>query len=158
MRVASLSFFIMISVLQLSHAADLTGDWVGTITFAQKPLPMRLHFETKDENLTGAITIPTERILNSSLANIKSDLNKFHFELETPSGPMNFDGTLNENSIQGTLKQKELQGNMVFPDGDHALLLRKTGSIQEYFYSNHFVPGFFQLMVQWIQERTGPTK
>jgi hypothetical protein len=111
MRVASLSFFIMISLFQLSHAVDLTGDWVGTVTFAQRPLPMRLHFETKGENLTGAITIPTERILNSSLTNIKSDLNKFHFELETPSGPMNFDGTPTKNSIHGTLKQKELQGN-----------------------------------------------
>jgi pimeloyl-ACP methyl ester carboxylesterase len=47
---------------------------------------------------------------------------------------------------------------MVFPDGDHALLLTKTGSMQEYFYSNQFVPGFFQLMIQWIQERTGFTK
>ncbi len=111
MRVATLGFFIMINLLQLSHATDLTGDWVGTVTFAQKPVPMRLHFVTKGENLAGTITIPTERILNSSLTNFKSDSNKFHFELETPSGPMNFDGTLNENSIQGTLKQKDLQGN-----------------------------------------------
>lgn len=111
MRVAVLGFFMMITALQLSHAVDLTGDWAGTVTFAQKPLPMRLHFETKGENLTGAITIPTERILNSPLTNIKSDLNNFHFELETPSGQMNFDGTLSENSIQGTLKQKDLQGN-----------------------------------------------
>jgi alpha/beta superfamily hydrolase len=111
MGVATLGFFIMINLLQLSHAADLTGDWVGTVTFAQKPSPMRLHFETKWKNLAGTITIPTERILNSSLTNFKSDSNKFHFELETPSGPINFDGTLNENSIQGTLKQNELQGN-----------------------------------------------
>ena len=111
MRVAALGFFIMTNILPLSHAADLTGDWVGTVTFAQKPVPMRLHFETKVENLAGTITIPTERILNSSLTNFKSDSNKFHFELETPSGPMNFDGTVNENSIQGTLKQKDLQGN-----------------------------------------------
>ena len=111
MRVATLGFFIMINLLQLSHAADLTGDWVGNVRFAQKPVPMRLHFETKGENLAGTITIPTERILNSSLTNFKSDSNKFHFELETPSGAMNFDGTLNENSIQGTLKQKDLQGN-----------------------------------------------
>ena len=111
MRVATLTFLIMISLFQLSHGSELTGDWVGTVTFAQTPVPLRLHFETKADNQTGTITIPTERIMNSALTNIKFALNKLHFELETPTGPMNFDATLNENSIQGTLEQKELQGN-----------------------------------------------
>jgi uncharacterized protein len=110
MRVATLTFLIMISFLQLSHGSDLNGDWIGTVTFAQKPVPLRLHFEIKADNQKAAITIPTERILNSALTNIKLDLNKLHFELETPAGPMNFDGMLNENLLQGTIKQKELEG------------------------------------------------
>ncbi|HEY7161181.1 MAG TPA: alpha/beta fold hydrolase, partial [Acidobacteriota bacterium] len=76
-----------------------------------KPVPLRLHFEPQADNTKATITIPTERIMNSGLSNIKSGSNKLHFELETSSGPMNFDGTLNENSIQGTIKQKELQGS-----------------------------------------------
>jgi pimeloyl-ACP methyl ester carboxylesterase len=97
----------MSSLFQLGHAADLTGDWVGTVTFAQKSVPMRLHFSGIQ---AGTITIPTERIINSAVTNFRTDSNKFHFELETPSGEMNFDGTLSENSIQGTIKGKELQG------------------------------------------------
>jgi len=110
MRVASLSFFVMITIVQLSHAADLTGDWVGTVTFAQKLVPLRLHFEIEGSAQTGTITIPTERIINSALTNITLDSNNLHFELQTQSGSMNFDGTSIENSIHGTLKQQELQG------------------------------------------------
>lgn len=110
MRVASLSFFVMISIVQLNHAADLTGDWVGTVTFAQNPVPMRLHFESEGNTQTGTLTIPTERIINSALTNIKFDSKNLHFEFQTQSGSMNFDGTSIENSIQGTLKQGELQG------------------------------------------------
>jgi pimeloyl-ACP methyl ester carboxylesterase len=98
------------SMFQLSPAADLTGDWVGTVSFAQKPLPLRLHFETEGNLQTGTITIPTERIMSSALSNITFDSNILHFELETPSGPMNFDGTLIENTIQGTLNKGDLHG------------------------------------------------
>lgn len=110
MRVASLSLIVMMSIFQSSHAADVTGDWVGTVTFAQKPVPMRLHFDTVGKTQTGTITIPTERITNSALTNIRFDSTNLHFELETAAGSMNFDGAPIENSIQGTLKQKELQG------------------------------------------------
>lgn len=107
MRVASLGFFLMISILQFSLAADLNGDWVGTVTFAQKPVPMRLHL---DANGQGTITIPTERIMTVSLLNVRLDSNKFHFELELPSGQMIFDGLSQENTVNGTITQKELQG------------------------------------------------
>jgi uncharacterized protein len=109
MRVA-LICFVMMSIFQFSHAADVIGDWVGTVTFAEKPVPLCLHFEVASNTQTGTITIPTERIMSSALTNIKFDSNNLHFELQTPSGVMNFDGTSIENSIQGILKQGELQG------------------------------------------------
>jgi pimeloyl-ACP methyl ester carboxylesterase len=64
----------------------------------------------------------------------------------------------NKEKLEKALEKNHDATFIVFPDGDHAVLLTKTGSIQEYFYSNQFVPGFFQLMIQWIQERTGFTK
>ncbi len=105
-KAAWVAFLFMTSVIHLSYAAD----WVGSIKFTEKPVPLRLHFQNKGGKASGTITIPTERIMNQTLSNISFEREKVHFELETPSGPMNFDGTVNENSIQGTLNQKDLQG------------------------------------------------
>ena len=61
----------------------------------------------------------------------------------------------NKEKLEKALEKNRDVTFMVFPDGDHALLLTKTGSSQEYFYSNQFVPGFFELMVNWIRDKTG---
>lgn len=80
------------------------------MTIAETNIPLRLHFENKGEHVSGTITIPSERIIDNTLTNINIDSSKIHFDLETPSGLMNFDGSFSENSINGTLTQKDIQG------------------------------------------------
>ena len=45
----------------------------------------------------------------------------------------------NKEKLEKALEKNRDVTFMVFPDGGHALLLTKTGSIKEYFYSSQFV-------------------
>ncbi len=97
------------NLLQFTQATNLAGDWVGSMTFAKTAVPLRLHFEVDEDHVSGTITIPSEHLIDKTL-NVGFDSSKIHFDLETPSGLMQFNGSLSENSITGTLTQKDIQG------------------------------------------------
>ncbi|HEY4491224.1 MAG TPA: alpha/beta fold hydrolase, partial [Acidobacteriota bacterium] len=60
----------------------------------------------------------------------------------------------NLDKLVNALKQaKDVRYSVrVFPKGNHALLLSETGSYEEFFHLNRFVPEFFSTLIDWLRK------
>ena len=62
----------------------------------------------------------------------------------------------NKDKLEAALKRAEHPDVTVrvFPKADHAILVSETGSMKEFPFANHFAPGYFSTMTNWILEKT----
>ena len=60
----------------------------------------------------------------------------------------------NRQKLEDALKENKKVDVRVIPKADHALMLSKTGSLEEFPFQNQFAPDFFKTLTRWIREVT----
>ena len=108
-----LKFFLLIALLfNTSIAQDnLDGDWNGNLSIMETDLSIIVRFKTVNDSLTGTIDIPQQNASNLPLANINCYFQKISFVLEIPSGNVEFNGEIVQDSIAGSFVQSGVKGS-----------------------------------------------
>ncbi|WP_229683203.1 alpha/beta hydrolase family protein [Virgibacillus oceani] len=82
----------------------LTGEWSGAINVPNQPLSILVSFK-KDQEWTGTISIPVQGVKDHPLNNITYDQSNIAFVMEIPGQKLLFDGTINDETIEGSFTQ-----------------------------------------------------
>ncbi|MGH9905988.1 MAG: hypothetical protein ACRD8U_10470 [Pyrinomonadaceae bacterium] len=95
-----------------SRAAQqpLAGDWIGTLNFEGKQELIHLHFKVEQDKLTGTLDLPLKEQMNLPISQVRVENSLLHFEWQSKSEALIFDGRLETNAISGNVRQGEVQG------------------------------------------------
>ncbi|MEM9836485.1 MAG: alpha/beta hydrolase [Bacteroidota bacterium] len=84
-------------------AQSITGDWYGTLDAMGTKLPLVLHFEGSDAQLTGSMDSPTQAAFGITMDKVSLTGNQLRFEI-TMMGA-SYKGTLSELGLSGDFSQ-----------------------------------------------------
>ncbi|EMF47928.1 hypothetical protein B481_0471 [Planococcus halocryophilus Or1] len=80
----------------------IEGDWQGAINVPGQTLPVKVTFMEQ----TATISIPVQGITNYPLTNVRFDDPFLYFEMNIQNQKLIFDGSLQEEMIDGTFTQQ----------------------------------------------------
>lgn len=90
----------------------LEGDWVGTLTFQEKPDLINTHFKAEGNSINGSVDYPLQKQMNLALSKISLVASRVHLEWQGRSGTTVFDGYLKDGMISGDVQQGETRGSL----------------------------------------------
>jgi pimeloyl-ACP methyl ester carboxylesterase len=99
---------ILLGVGTFAHAtspADFSGSWSGAIAVPDQPLNVTVHLKQAQSGWQGTIDIPSQLTIGRPLENISVEGSHIRFAIKGVPGAPTFDGTLKQDTIQGTFTQ-----------------------------------------------------
>ncbi|GAB5518989.1 MAG: alpha/beta hydrolase [Rhodothermales bacterium] len=85
--------------------AQVTGSWAGHIALPGLNLEIKVSLMDADGGLKGTIDIPQQGANGLPLQNVRFEAPQVSFELAAGPGLATFDGTLEQDTIEGSFKQ-----------------------------------------------------
>jgi len=92
---------LLLFVNSMSAQTPINGYWEGVIADSGRELRFNVEFSGTPGEVKGRIDIPDLYVFDYSLANIKYEFPKVHFELPLARQPDLFDGALTNENISG---------------------------------------------------------
>ena len=80
---------------------NIRGYWEGVIADAGRELRFNVEFSGEPNQLKGSIDVPDLYIFDYTLANVRYESGKIHFELPLGREPEQFEGVLTNDNIAG---------------------------------------------------------
>ncbi len=107
-RLASCVLGLLLLSAAPLRGAELLGHWAGSINVSGVRIAADIDIRRDEqEQFTGTISIPAQRVKNIPLANIKLDGAEAHFEMNALSRPASFTGEIVDDGsrMEGTFEQ-----------------------------------------------------
>src|SRR5437667_2047997 len=107
------SVLLLLGCSASSHQTPraLTGRWEGFAEIPGKKTKAIVDFnQNANGSLSATISVPEERLLSKPLINVRYEIPKVHFELQTSERVINFEGSRNGEVISGTVGGGEFSG------------------------------------------------
>src|SRR6516164_4887972 len=129
----ALTILMHVSMAQMTPNNVLRGNWVGEYTIGGKRTYVSVGVRVAENTLTATLREPVEDSSALPVSRISFRSSVLHFELQTQSATLIFEGQLKDNMVFGELTNGERQGTfqlLHLADTDSALFTHYVGDYE----------------------------
>jgi dipeptidyl aminopeptidase/acylaminoacyl peptidase len=107
---------LFLSILSMTQAQTLKGDWSGKLNAMGQELPLIFHFSGEDDNITATMDSPAQGATGIPVDEVTLEDNKM--SLSVMGGQLKYEAEIEGNTMKGTLKQAGMEFPLTMSKGE----------------------------------------